>query len=213
MKVISYPHYTCGGLLCDILNNTNSGIRDGGFNNRQSQLGKLPDVNGMLFEFDQHDLLDGLRQEPEELWVGTHCWLGGLDLDLFDSIINISTLTYKSRLYRWMRSGNHWYKNSHPWQGLNKQELIDKQRETAKNYLQSFPAIDHPKVINIDFADVVEHRPSFLRLIGPGKEQYLEKWKLLNDFLYQDNILQSDLALRFHEAEYESSSGQCYVYQ
>lgn len=213
MKIVSFPHYTCGGLLCDILNGTWSEVQYGGIDNKLSNTGKLPDVDGMLFDFDHDVLMQNFIAKDRGSWLGTHCWVGNMDLEKFEKIIVVSTMTYKSKLYRWIRACHHWYQNSSPWQNLSGIDMIDKERETAKNYLKEFPMIHHPRAINIEFADVVELRASFIEVIGSGQDRYLQRWRDLNSFLFDPNLLTCDAANRFYEAEFEFRTGKHYVYQ
>ena len=53
MKLVCFPHYTCGGLLCDILNDTFSNIgTNGGINNIHHSIGKIGDVDTVQTNFD-----------------------------------------------------------------------------------------------------------------------------------------------------------------
>jgi hypothetical protein len=213
MKIVCFPHYTCGGLLCDILNNTFSPVAEnGGIESIHHSIGKIGDE--LIYkEFDVNLLLNQLHKfKDHDVWIGTHCWLGDQDLSSFNCIINITTLTYKSRFYRWVRAYHHYYLKSVPWQNLHGMEEIDKQRETAKNYLEPFLPINHSRVINIEFADVVERHHSFLAILPNTSANHLNRWQTVNNFLYQENIWQSTAAKRFYEAEYEVLSNQYYQY-
>jgi hypothetical protein len=53
MNLICFPHYTCGGLLCDILNGTFSEITsDGGVNSIGHGLGKIGDSDTVMIDYD-----------------------------------------------------------------------------------------------------------------------------------------------------------------
>jgi hypothetical protein len=41
----------------------------------------------------------------------------------------------------------------------------------------------------------------------------LDRWKTTNSFLYNENIWNNELSLRFYEAEVELVSGKYYVYE
>lgn len=215
MKLISFAHYTCGGLLCDILNDTYSPIgNNGGIQSIHHSIGKIGDSDSVLLNFDQEhfkNLIDHHRNN--QYWIGTHCWLGNVDLSDIDRVINITTLTYRSRLYRWVRAYHHYYLESQPWQDLMGIDCIDKQRETAKNYLRSFDKISHYRVTNLEFSDVVEHTAEFMNLIPTSCKQHLDRWRQVNHFLYAPDLWRSTAANRFHEAEHEVTMGQRYVYQ
>jgi hypothetical protein len=92
-------------------------------------------------------------------------------------------------------------------------ECIDKQRETAKNYTIPFLPINHPNVVNLEFADVVDNKQSFKSLAGVDYQRHLDRWKTTNSFLYNENIWNNELSLRFYEAEVELVSGKYYVYE
>lgn len=213
MKIISFPHYTCGGLLCDILNNTYSEVdTNGGIRSIHHSLGKIGDSDSVYTDFDFEKLKQQLLQLSTDQWIGTHCWLGHNDLEGFDQIINVTTMTYRSRLYRWVRAYHHYYLSSAPWQGLSGIDEIDKQRETAKNYLLPFSPIDHARVINLEFADVVESRPVMTQMLPSDYQSHLDRWHRINAFLFDDNVWTSVAAQRFHEAEHEEMLQQRYIY-
>ena len=211
MKIVSFPHYTCGGLLCDILNDTFSEVdAHGGINGQQHAIGKIEDSDSILEEFDFELLWQRLQEFSQGQWAGTHCWLGRTDLSKFDRVINITTMTYRSRLYRWQRAHHHYHSKRPEWQQLKGMDLIDKQRETAKNYLTPFRAISGHPVINLEFADVVESKPSFIALLPPQHQKHLDRWQQINSFLYDST--DQDAADRFHEAEHEVMLNERYVY-
>jgi len=215
MKIVSFPHYTCGGLLCDILNGTYSLIApNGGISSINHSLGKIGDANDILMDFDPTTFFNALVHVDKNKWIGTHCWLGSIDLgDNISQVINVTTETYRSRLYRWIRVYHLHYIKSKPWQNLSGMSEIDKQRETAKNYLKPFGKISHPKVVNIEFSDVVEQSASLKILIGHDSEKHLSRWREINHWLYDVDLWTSSAASRFHEAEYEQNLGQFYQYE
>lgn len=214
MKIISFPHYTCGGLLCDIFNNTYSPIgANGGILSLQHSLGKIGDSNSVHEEFDIDQLLANLSQLPDyQYWIGTHCWLGN-HVDRFDSIINVTTTTYKSKLYRWVRSYYLNYKHRADWKDLQGMDLVDKARETAKNYFEPFKPITGEHTVNIEFADIVESNNAFTKLIGEQHNNSMTRWQKINGFLYSNDLWQSEPAKRFYEAEYEITQQKFYVYE
>lgn len=213
MNLVSFPHYTCGGLICDILNDTWSEVADnGGIQSLQHSLGKIGDSDTVYDDFDHTAFLEQLRSLDTQQWIGTHCWLGDLDLSSIHRVINITTATYKSKLYRWVRSYHHYYRKSPEWQGLSGMVEIDKQRETAKNYLVPFRPIFDQRVVNLEFADVVECATAFAAL-GPDYQRHHDRWRQANDFLYDIDLWRSPLALRLYEAEHEINLRDYYVYE
>jgi hypothetical protein len=213
MKIISFPHYTCGGLLSDILNQTFSKLgTNGGINSIHHSIGKIGDSASVYTDFDTNEFKQALKNHTDNSWIGTHCWMGKMDLKIFDQVINITTMTYRSKLYRWVRAYHHYYLKSEPWQGLVGMSGIDKQRETAKNYIIPFEKIINNRVINIEFADIVECTRNFVSIIPGDYQQHLDRWKKVNYFLYSPDLWSSPAANRFHEAEHEILLDQDFKY-
>lgn len=217
MNLICFPHYTCGGLLCDILNETWSDVWiNGGINSISHQLGKIGDADTVLTDIDQQTFDQQLQNinASQFDWIGTHCWPGNLDLSAVNSTIVITTSTSRSKVYRWVRAYHHYFLKSRPWAGLHGQEQIDKQRETAKNYLIPFEPVFKPNVINIEFAEVVENSQMFLKLVeNKNADKHMARWQHINSFLYDPNLWNSTPVRRFYEAELELNLDQHYVYQ
>lgn len=214
MKIVCFPHYTCGGLLCDILNNTFSKIgANGGILSIEHAIGKLGDSDTVYTDFDINDINRIAQNNSGDKWIGTHCWLGKADLSIFDQVINITTVTFRSQLYRWIRAYHHYYLESEPWQNLSGLDAVDKQRETAKNYLIAFEKITNERVINIEFADVVEQKASFVKLLPGNYQPHLDRWQQVNSFLYTSDLWLSTAAIRFHEAQHEMLLDTRYVYE
>lgn len=217
MNLICFPHYTCGGLLCDILNDTFSPVhKNGGIASIAHSLGKIGDADTVLTDYDQ-DLLFKKLQSVEidkDHWVGTHCWPGNMDLAMFDQVLVISTATARSKLYRWIRAYYLYYQTSQPWIEVDGQDRIDKERETAKNYLKAFDPVKHDKVTNIEFADVVEETTEFKKIMDSKNiAKHMDRWKSLNHFLYANNIWNSAPFQRFYEAEVEIALDRHYIYE
>jgi hypothetical protein len=214
MNLVCFPHYTCGGLLVDILSDTFSPLnpRNKGINSVAHSLGKIGDSATVLTDFDATQFinkLNNLKLSNDE-WIGTHCWPGNMDLDIFNQVICVTTMTYRSRIYRWARAFYHYYFNSTPWQ-LSGMNLVDKQRETAKNYVVPFTPV--PGVINIEFSEIVENNMQFQHLVnGHNADASLDRWKEINKFLYADDFWQSVPVQRYYEAELELLLAQLYVY-
>jgi len=213
MKLVCFPHYTCGGLLCDLLNQKISKTgKNGGVNNTQHNLAKIGDSDSVFYNYDVDQLMQRLATVKTQDWLGTHCWPGPLPLDKFDQIINITTATHRSRLYRWVRAYHLYYSHSVPWLSQHEQLRVDKERETAKNYLAAFDPVYHPQVINIEFSEIVEQQPSFMSLVNCHSDA-LVQWRSTNSFLYDQDLWSSTAAVRFHEAELETQLATRYVYQ
>lgn len=214
MKIVSFPHYTCGGLLCDILNKTFSPVgSNGGIDGVQHSIGKIGDADSILTHFDTKKFFDMLGSADHQSWIGTHCWLGNVEINQDWQVINVTTSTYRSKLYRWVRAWHHYYVSSIPWQNLTGLAEIDKQRETAKNYLSAFGPIHKPGFVNLEFADVVECKAAFQTLAGDEIAGHMERWKQINYFLYQDSMWTGSAAQRLYEAEYEMASQEKYIYE
>lgn len=220
MKIVSFPHYTCGGLLCDMLNNTFGTVGShGGIHSVYDFYGKIGDGWDVHDKFSEQTFFAALANfsvANKDVWIGTHCWLGSIDLDSdqISSVISVSTETYRSKLYRWTRTYHHYFKKTPTWQSLEGSGIhaIDKQRETAKSYMIPFAKINHPKVINLEFSDVVENKPAFLSLFDQDVTKHINRWRDVNSFLYDKEMWQSDTALRLHEAEHELAHHTQYRY-
>lgn len=219
-SLICFPHYTCGGLLADILNDTWSDVApNGGIASIQHNVGKIGDSDNIFDsftqeEFDSIGIAARKQRVPFKNWLGTHCWPGNVTTNKFDTIINITTMTYRSKLYRWARTYYHYYQYGNielP------EELDDVFRERAKQYLIPFKPVTAPNVINIEFSELVDGSREFVALIEKYNrmdklEQHMTRWKQLNSFLYDKNLWNSDPIKRFHEAEYETILSTNYIY-
>jgi len=219
MNLICFSHYTCGGLLTDIFNQTFSKeAPNGGINSIKHSLGKIGDSDTVFDQFDptQFDLLAAQLQTVcnKDEWVSTHCWPGILDLSMFDQVISVTTTTHRSKLYRWTRAYYHYYEKSDPWLAVSGQARIDKERETSKNYLIPFLPTQGKNIINIEFADIVETSTEFLKLTtGLDTAHHMDRWKKINHFLYSNELWNSTPFRRFYEAESETLLDRCYVYE
>lgn len=213
-NLICFPHYTCGGLLCDILNNTWSRIGTrGNICSTHHGLGKIGDAATVFTEFSPQELLNKLNnlRIDENSWIGTHCWPTAELIKEFDQIIVVSTSTSRSQLYRWARVYQHFFKPQ--WETLTGMERIDKMRETAKNYIIPFEPVQDPNVCNLEFADVVENTNEFQYAINYADyKQHLDRWKEINSFLYDQDFWNSDAVKSFYQAEHEVKLGRYYRY-
>ena len=212
MKLICFPHYTCGGLLCDILNDTFSNINpNGGINSIAHGLGKIGDVDTVYTEFSPSELIAVLSSSNTS-WVGTHCWPGKLSLDEFESIICVTTSTWPSKMYRWLRAYHHYFLPQ--WSHLTGIELIDKIRETAKNYHVQFVPVLANNVINLEFADVVENTVELQHVVKEHDiNKHITRWQSINNFLYKDSLWNDTAVKAFYQAELELNLQRHYRYE
>jgi hypothetical protein len=213
-NLVCFPHYTSGGLLCDIFNDTFSNIAKGGINNKAHSIGKIGDSETVFTEFNPEDFIKALADNPVPAgtWIGTHCWPQTLPVELFGRVVNITTATYKSKLYRWARA---YYQYFNPqWSGITGMEKTDKMRETAKNYIPSFDPVFADNVENLEFADLVEQTQEFCKVVGIiDAEKHIARWQELNNFLYDPKLWTSDVADAFYQAEFELSLNRFYRYE
>lgn len=217
MNLVCFPHYTCGGLLCDILQNTFSPIGgSGGIDSITHKIGKIGDSDSVFADFDSKLFYDALKSfDPiQNSWIGTHCWPGSLDVSMFDQVLIVTTTTFRSKLYRWIRAYYHYYSKSQPWVEAHGQARIDKEKETAKNYLKPFLPVAGKNIVNIEFAEVVEVSKEFQHIVHDyNYDLHIKRWKKLNDFLYDSAIWNSDAVKRFYEAELETNLSCHYRYE
>lgn len=215
MKLVCFPHYTCGGLLCDIMNNTFSPMGEhNGIASYNHRLGKIGDTDSVQTNYNTNEFLNTIEKiKDPDAYIGTHIWPELLDTTIFDQVILITTSTSRSKLYRWLRVYYHYYSNTWNTMMLNNMERIDKERETAKNYLIPFLPVHRSNCYNIEFSEIVDNSVEFQKLIcGKDYQRSLERWKNINDFLYKD-FWNSTPARRFYEAELEQCLNKCYVYE
>lgn len=218
MNLICFPHYTCGGLLCDIFQGTFSKVApNGGIASLNHAIGKIGDADEVFDNYDAAKFLSQLNNAglAHTDWAGTHCWPGILsDTSNLNQVLVVTTTTFRSKIYRWVRAYHHYYLKSLPWLAVSGMDRIDKERETAKNYLKPFLPVTGPNVINIEFAEIVEQTQEFKNLvkefdIGP----HLARWQSLNSFLYANDIWNSDAVTRYYEAELEVNLNRYYIYE
>ena len=214
MNLICFPHYTAGGLLCDILSDTYSPMdNNGGILSILHTVGKIGDTDTVLIDYDAEEFMQTVasKQPGPNDWIGTHCWPGNLPTDQFEQVILITTATDRSKIYRWLRAYHHYFA---PLWTMSGMELIDKLRETAKNYTISFdPLLGRNNVVNIELADIVENTAEFAHLTnGCDTGKHLARWQEINSFLYK-NTLWNDLAVKaFYQAQHELALNRHYIY-
>jgi hypothetical protein len=213
-NLICFPHYTCGGVMCDILSDTFSPLASNrGIDSLQHSIGKIGDTNTVLTEYDARQFMDNVLSINllKNSWIGTHCWPGLFPLDEFGQIIVITTTTFKSKIYRWARAYHHYF--APQWGELTGMHLVDKTRETAKNYVIPFMPVFAPNVLNIEFADVVEITQEFQSVINyQDCTKHVQRWKEINHFLYADDFWNSKIVQYFYQAEVEINLNRYYKY-
>lgn len=213
-NLICFPHYTCGGVMCDILSDTFSPLAaNGGIHSLQHSIGKIGDTNTVFTEYDPQQFMDNVLSMNllENSWIGTHCWPGLFPLNEFGQIIVITTTTFKSKIYRWARAYHHYF--APQWRELTGMYLVDKTRETAKNYVIPFLPVFAPNVINVEFADVVETTKEFQYSINYRDcAKHVQRWKEINYFLYADKFWDSEIVQCFYQAEFEINLNRYYKY-
>lgn len=210
MKVICFPHYTCGGLLCDMLNNTFSSIGNhGGLMSIAHSLGKVGDTESVMVDYDINQITNHIKSLNTTQWVGTHAWPGNWRFADFEKIIVVTTATSRSKLYRWLRAYHLYYRKTWAMTGM---ELTDKIRETAKNYIRSFDPVYGPNIVNLEFAEVVENKKLFQKIVN-ADPKHLDRWKNFNYFLYAEDLWNSIAVKAYYEAEYEMQLQEHYIYE
>jgi hypothetical protein len=213
-NLICFPHYTCGGLICDILADTFSPVTmDGGIYSLRHRLGKIGDTGTVLTDYNTIDFMEKISaiDTDDDAWIGTHCWPGNMPVDKFKQVLVITTTTFKSKIYRWARAHHHYFLPR--WKELSGIELVDKTRETAKNYLIPFMPVFAPNVSNVEFADVVETTEEFSHAIDHRDcTKHIQRWKDINHFLYADKFWSSEVVNQFYQAEVEENLRRYYRY-
>jgi hypothetical protein len=215
MNLICFPHYTCGGLLCDIFNNTFSNVSPaGGINSFYHSIGKIGDANDVFENFNVDELYEVINKFTDKnIWIGTHCHPQKIDTSIFNKIFVITTQTYQSKIFRWARAYHLYFEKTDIWLQLSGQDLIDKKRETAKNYIKGFDSVYASNITNLEFAEVVLNSQRFQKLMhGYQTKKHLTRWYELNSFLFDPDFWKSECVSRYYEAEYENFLNISYEY-
>lgn len=204
MNLVCFPHYTCGGLFCDILNKESSAF--GKHNNIESlkhSIGKAPPKNyyngtGFDKEVLYHRTLylnadvHGVFISPKSnYWLGTHCWAGNFDTSLYGNIILVTTENTKSKIYRYARVFYTMIAGKYPY-------ISKPQRPTD---VESYKLLGYNKVIadnvfNIEFEDIVEWKPNveelLIQFVGENCRDHMHRrrraWMQMNDFLFDERL-------------------------
>lgn len=211
MNLICFPHYTCGGLLCDIMEDVMSEFGDhGGIQSLAHNMGKIGDNDTVFVDYDVDEFMKKVENwlnYPN--WIGTHCWPGRLPCDQFDFIINITTTTYTSKIYRWLRAYTLYF--APQWQHLSGGELVDQIKAKAKFYLVPAEPVFADNVLNLEFADVVLQTEELHQALDRGRiprsdnNPHLMRWAEQNKFLYESDIWNTVAARSFFHAEFEAN--------
>lgn len=199
--------------MCDIMTNKFSPVAaNGGIDSIEHGVGKIGDTNSVLVDYSVEEFMASVQQVPQDAWVGTHCWPGKLPLESFRRVIVITTSTYRSQIYRWLRAYHHYFQPQ--WQDLSGMELTDKTRETAKNYVTAFDPVYDVRVENLEFADVVEQTAEFKHVTKNCEIQpHMQRWIQLNEFLYSNDLWNNPLVQEFSRAQHEIHLQRYYRYE
>jgi hypothetical protein len=208
MNLICFPNYTCGAILCDILNKESSQVgKNNNFYSAKHNYGKIPanTYNGKEYDpkllYDKTLRLDNVQQ-LKGAWIGTHCWPGLIDNTLYENIICISTENRNSKIYRFARVfytmvAGRWPDQPKP-----------QKPKDIMYYNAPFEKVHKSNIINIEFEHWVNLTPQvedvLLRLAGHEYKNHFiarrKKWIEINDFLY-------DQRFDFVKKEWEKHNG------
>jgi hypothetical protein len=214
-NLVCFPHYTCGALMCDIMLNKMSPMgANGAIQSIEHKQGKINDTDTISTVDPQkfQNRINYLRSNNLLFdWIGTHAWPGQLPIEQFDKVLVITTATNRSKIYRWSRAYRHYFLPT--WGEMAAQDLVDKARETAKNYLIPFDPVFADNVVNLEFADVVDCTAEFMNLIqGKDYQNSLSRWQEVNSFLRASDFWNSNEVKFFYQAEVEQQLKKYYVY-
>jgi len=192
MNLIAYPAWTCGGLLCDILNKTLSPVdKNGGIG--------LPYHKGLLIVHGGNTNDNSMFKEKvktidltEDIWVGTHTYPDEIDITYFNKVIVVNLTTCASITYRYARIlyqclyGN----------GINGNR---KPSEPDTWRCPAFNKIFGDNVDNIEFEDVVKWNKNLVDLLdkhcNKEDQSFIDNrkrvWTTLNKFLYDRDYIES----------------------
>lgn len=212
MKLVCFSNNTAGGLVCDLLNNKLPIMIDYKTDSVQHKVFKIDDSPTIITEISDKNLLVWnelvKKKKNLNLWYGTHYHPSCIKLEDFKSVICITTLTEKSKIYRWLRYYHGWFKSEYSnWIEDETIEKIDKIRELSKNVFVEFKP--HPNCKNIEFEDIVNGK---FVMENNLNQTYFELWKENNQWLYEENLEQSWCVQRFFEAKWELETNQSFRY-
>lgn len=188
---------------------------NGGIANPAHNAGKIGDSLDVFTDYDVDEFLT--RVEPwmeSDRWIGTHCWPGPLPLERFETVINITTTTYASKIYRWYRAYVLYHQPM--WAHLVGTDLVDKIVTVAKSYVIPSLPVSAPNVFNLEFADLVQQTEEFDQVLDRGRvprngaAHHMQRWMKQNEFLYNIDIWNSVPTRSFFHAEFEINFGRGY---
>ncbi len=202
MNLVCFAHHCAGALLCDLLNKSWSPMDGIRIRSTAHDLLKIGGKGQILRTFNEEQWrfmkyqieIDPWFSKEKELWVGTHCHPSAIPdkyLDEFKSIIAITCITKKSKLYRYLRIV---YGNLMP-------SKIPIELSGAHLVKEDFEA--HPKCTSIEFESIVDG--TFVEQYNLSKERF-EDWKQSNKFLYQEV---DPRLLKIFEEAYNGISHPC----
>ena len=182
MKLVCFPNFAAGGLVCELLNPIDTeDLLDGiTFNgNMHHSLMKIGD-NGMVFrnfnEAEWHKCLTRVRGMPyrlKDMWLGTHCHPTSIPEKYFKEFEQVMAITTESRLskyYRFLR---------YSWDPVIGKEFAP--IKIADFVSESFES--DPRCINVEFEHIVDG--SWVKEMNLDYDKYL-LWREINSFLYTD---------------------------
>lgn len=208
MKLVSFPGYTCGGIICDILNLESSQVGTGNnivspTHNRAKiftenwHTGTGFDVNEFYEKINNFRSVKRYAEKNERTWIGTHCSPTEFNTDIFENILNITTENRLSKIYRHTRVFYTTLSGQFP-DYIFKRNSLKPHRinQTPADFNQPFVKVFKPNIINLEFQDVVEFTDTFqqtiLQIIGKEFEHHMHKrmavWREINPFLFDDRI-------------------------
>jgi len=188
---------------------------NGGLASPTHNVGKIGDSVDIFTDYNVDEFMNRVQPWMESSrWIGTHCWPGPLPLDQFEFVINVTTTTYTSKIYRWYRAYELLF--SPAWQHLSGEEQVDQIKQKAKFYLKAAEPVIASNVLNLEFADVVHQTEELAQALDRGRvarnssNPHLTRWAEQNKFLYQNDIWNSTAVKSFFHAEFETNLGRNY---
>lgn len=210
MNLVCFPNNTGGGLLCSLLNKQPVNMIGYSTHNLEHSVFKIGDVAGIQMTIDTVEWNQRVeRYRDQDVWFGTHCHPRGIpDRSAFDQVIQITTESRLSRLYRWLRCYHGYFLKRYPdFVESNNSDDIDRVREFAKLLYE--PSTPWANCRTVEFEDIVQGKFVFDNNLDV--EQF-RRWQQNNWFLYNSS---QNLwcGRRFNEAEYECETNTPWQYR